>query len=299
MTLDQLRYFVAAAKYENVGKGAKSIPISASVVSSAIRSLEEEFDCTFFSREKKKMKISAEGAHFLEMAEKLLAQADRFGEALKGDSSQLKGHYRVGASTYLARKVVAPVWTKMIEKHKNLSVDVCSSPTWNLVEDTLNGKIDFGIGFSPAPHPDLDSQVLYRGISNILVSKKHPILNEPVDKAYTKLHQYPCTMHIASSKVISGRGHPVLKAANAFGRINFGFDDDYVALENLRHSNNWTFMLDIFSNEFKKDLVQLPLPGKSDAPYTIEVFRHKSVEDSSVLRTFIDGTKDRIKKITK
>src|SRR4051812_29691928 len=111
MTLDQLKYFLAAAKYEHVHRAAHSIPISASVISHAIKSLEDEFGEQLFARENKKIRLTKHGARLLDLGEKLLNQVDRLREDIGQTDLPIEGHYRIGASHFLAAKLVAPVWS--------------------------------------------------------------------------------------------------------------------------------------------------------------------------------------------
>lgn len=284
MTLDQLRYFIAAAKYEHVNRAAKSIPISASVISNAIKELEEELNCILFIREKQTIRISSHGIRLLELASSVLDQTDRIKEKLGNEHAPLAGHYRIGASDFLATKLLAPTWTKLQNKHPQVTADISSQPTWTLVESILLGKLDFAIGFNPAQNPQLEFIEIYSGRSQVVVRKNHPIFKISNSKPYKHLRDYPATMHTASEKVTMERPHPVLKAIGIDGEITFGFDNDYVAAENLKHSNNWCFMIDLAIAEFAKDLRVISVPNEDTARYSIKIIKRKSRPTDAVMR---------------
>ncbi|MFY7994377.1 MAG: LysR family transcriptional regulator, partial [Bacteriovoracaceae bacterium] len=86
LTLDRLRYFVEVATTEHVGNAAKLLAVSPSVVSAAIRELEEEFGCELFMREKQRIKLSERGEILLEKAKMILSETQQlYAEVSSGD----------------------------------------------------------------------------------------------------------------------------------------------------------------------------------------------------------------------
>jgi DNA-binding transcriptional LysR family regulator len=276
MTLEQLRYFMAAARFEHVNQAAQSIPISPSVISQAIKSLEEELECSLFLREKKRIRLTQEGARLLELAEEILEKASAVRQELGKSNPPIKGHCRAGASHFLSTKILTPVLTAMQKTYPDLTVDVHSQPTWALVDSILAGRIDFGIGFSPVPHPQLEYQEVFRGHSVVMVRKDHPIFERGKKDHYKLLGEYPATMHIATEKIFMARVHPFFKSAHLERNIKFGFDSDFVAFENLKASDNWCLMLDIVAADFKKNLVEIKIPQESGSHYTVQLIKSKS-----------------------
>src|SRR6185312_12599657 len=129
MTLDQLRYFLAAAEYEHIHRAANSISISASVISQAVKSLEEELACTLFHREKKRLRLTQDGVRLLEHSKDVLSRIDGLKKEMSRKDLPLKGHFRVGASHLLAGSVLTPLLSKMLDKNPELSLDVHSLAT--------------------------------------------------------------------------------------------------------------------------------------------------------------------------
>ena len=84
MTLDQLRYFHEAARFQHVGKAARFVHISPSAVSAAIAALEAELDCKLFDRQGKTIALTDQGKLLKERAEKLLEQVSGIKEVVHG-----------------------------------------------------------------------------------------------------------------------------------------------------------------------------------------------------------------------
>ncbi|MGZ3723548.1 MAG: LysR family transcriptional regulator [Bdellovibrionales bacterium] len=283
MTLDQLRYFMAAAKYEHVNRAAESIPISASVISQAIKVLEEELNCRLFTRENKRIRLSPDGIRLLEMADDLLGKADRIKQELAGTSPQLTGHYRIGGSHFLASKVLVPVMSELQKSNPRLTVDVSAQSTWSVIDSILAGRLDFGVGFSPLPHPQLEIEEIHKGNSLIAVRKNHPIFEKGEKTAFKRLSEYPATMHMATDKIFMVRHHPFLKDAHLDRNIRFSFDSDFVAVESLCCSDHWALLLDMVVAEFQRDLRVVEIPKNTGAHYTVHIIKHKSRKTDSAM----------------
>jgi len=295
MTLDQLRYFTAAAKYEHIHRAAHSIPISASVVSQAVKTLEDEFGYQLFIRENKKIKLTSHGVRLLELSQKLLGQAESLKKELGQTDQPLSGHYRIGSSHFLAAKLLTPAWVNLQTRFPLLVGDIYSQATWVLVDSLIAGRLDFGIGFSPVPHPQLEYEEIYRGHSVVVARKNHPIFERDKKHPYKLLPEYPATMHMSTEKIFSARHYPIFKNANF--NINFGFDSDFAAIENLRSSNNWSLMIDLIVAEFKEHLRIVSVPYKSETTYTIQLMKHKSRKTDAVMAEAYAQIKERVQKM--
>ncbi|WP_458866339.1 LysR family transcriptional regulator substrate-binding protein, partial [Enterococcus faecium] len=77
-----------------------------------------------------------------------------------------------------------------------LVVDLYSQSTWQLVDSLLAGRLDFAVGFSPLPHPQLDFEEVGAGASHVVVRKDHPIFSNRRKAAFEQLRDYPATMHM-------------------------------------------------------------------------------------------------------
>lgn len=287
MTLDQLRYFVAAAKYEHLGRAARSIPISLSVVSQSIKLLEQEYGCYLFVRDNKKMRLTPQGLRLLNLGTQLLGQADQISKELGNKLPQFEGHYRIGASILLATTVITPLWSRLQSKFPKLTADVYSQPTWNVIDSILAGRLDFGLGFNPFPSSQLEYIEVYRGVSRIVVRKNHPILMASKKKQHTLLKNYPTTLHIPSDRLPGARQHPVFKKLGLSEVSTFGFDNDYAARENLVASDNWCLMLDVVADAFKNELEEVYIPDMPPFYYSIQFVRHKAKKMDATMSEFL------------
>ena len=94
MTLDQLRYFVAAAQLQNLSRAAQALHLSQPSLSRSIARLEEEVGVPLFCRQGRRVALSQPGERLLESAQAILRELD-------GALAQLRT-YAGGAEARLA-----------------------------------------------------------------------------------------------------------------------------------------------------------------------------------------------------
>lgn len=101
LDLQQLRYFVAVAETGNVGQAAQLLHISQSPLSRQLQQLEARLGLVLFTREKKRLRLTAAGREWLDEARALLAHAarvqQRAAEAGRGEAGTLVVGYVAGA----------------------------------------------------------------------------------------------------------------------------------------------------------------------------------------------------------
>ncbi|MFB7971196.1 LysR substrate-binding domain-containing protein [Streptomyces rubiginosohelvolus] len=77
LDLRQLRYFVAVAETEHVGRAAEQLHISQSPLSRQIAQLEKELGLVLFERDRQRIRLTSDGRVFLTEAQALLTHAGR------------------------------------------------------------------------------------------------------------------------------------------------------------------------------------------------------------------------------
>jgi len=83
MSLHQIRYFVAVAEEEHVGRAAERLRIAQPALSRQIRNLEAEVGTALFERTSRGMRLSSAGALFLSHARAILSSVESATAALR------------------------------------------------------------------------------------------------------------------------------------------------------------------------------------------------------------------------
>jgi DNA-binding transcriptional LysR family regulator len=275
MTLDQLRYFIEAAKFEHIGKAAQTLHITPGAVSTAVLALEEELKKPLFAREGRGIRLNADGKFLREQAESILERLNQVRFKLQGDSREVEGHYRVGGSHFLSTRYLAKAWTHLQSTHPKISGELCSLPTFEVMNDVLGGKLDLGLCFSPLAHPDLKQSLLHQGDLMIAVRKGHPVMKRKNAFTMQSLNSFPATVHKSAPGVDICETHPNFAKQGITPKIRFQFDNDDLAVANLRASDSWALLPDIVIRS-SPELVAVPHPRGWSAPYSVAMIARNS-----------------------
>jgi DNA-binding transcriptional LysR family regulator len=275
MTLDPLRYFIETAKFEHVGKASASLRISASAVSTAIQALEEKMGGALFIREKKRIRLNENGRKLQERARAILESVHQLPGEISGAKREIVGSYRIGASHFLASRVLAPAWFKIQAAHPKLVGEVCSMSTALVVNEIVKGSLDFGLCFSPLRHPDTEEIELYRGTLLLVAGSHHPLLKRKKPFAPLSLSAYPAVIHKSAVGVDICETHPAFERFGIQPQIKVMFDDDATAIECLRESDAWSLLPDL-AVEKTKGIQALPLPKGWSAPYHVSLVMRRN-----------------------
>src|SRR3989338_3090305 len=113
MKLEQLTYFLEAAKTEHIGQAAKALAISPSAISHSISLLEEELGRELFIKKGKRIFLTSHGKILMERTSRLLNEVQAIQEEIKSESAELQGNYKLAASHDLCLRVLTPAWIEI------------------------------------------------------------------------------------------------------------------------------------------------------------------------------------------
>lgn len=274
MTLDQLKYFYEAAKFQHVGKAAKFVHISPSAISAAIASLESEFDCKLFERPGKSIILTEAGKKLKDEAERLFDQVQSIRGTIQAKPGLLRGHYRLGASHFLATHFLVRTWSELLNHHPELSGDINSLPTAQVLREVVSGVLDLALCFSPFHHPELKQNELYHGKLVVVVRHGHPILKLDSKKAMSELNRLPAVIHKGQPGVELCEAHPIFARYGIAPQIRLSFDSDACAIERVASSNSWSLIPDLVAQSYSKQVKAIRHPSDWNASYFVAlVFR--------------------------
>lgn len=121
LDLQRLRYFVAVAEEENVGRAAERLHLTQSPLSRQIQSLEADLGLALFHRAKKRLRLTAAGQAFLVEAKSLLAHGDRVEQQVRAIAAGSAGALAIG---YVPGAIHAGVLTRWLRAFRMVAPDV-------------------------------------------------------------------------------------------------------------------------------------------------------------------------------
>ena len=180
MTLQQLYYFVSACRYENISHAAESIGISQPSVSTAIKSLEEEFEVRLIKRNQSGFALTEEGELFLELATSLLDHAYGITDTMI-NMSKKKNIIRLGITSTTVDFVLPEIIDSFLDENSEIEISTKSASGVSLLNDLSNDLLDAALvpyvdslptGFTEIPIGDLEIVCC--------VNADHPLASEKV-----------------------------------------------------------------------------------------------------------------------
>lgn len=97
MTLNQLRSFIAVARYNGFTAAARALRMSQTTITSQIQALEEEHRVRLFERRGRRIELTQVGERFLQVARQMVALEDDAAMMLKDSADLRSGELKIGA----------------------------------------------------------------------------------------------------------------------------------------------------------------------------------------------------------
>lgn len=183
MTLQQLRYVIAAAEKGTMSEAANSLFITQPSLSGAIKELESEFGITIFSRTNKGISLSTEGEVFIGYARQVLEQASLLEERYCSETVR-KRRFCVSTQHY---SFAVNAFVDLIKEYGGNEYDfsIRETQTHEIIEDVARMKSEIGVLFmndfnepvlsKMIRQNDLEFTELFRAAPHVFVSRENPL----------------------------------------------------------------------------------------------------------------------------
>lgn len=153
-TLRQLEVFLATTHFENVTKAAKSLAMSQSAASGALKDLEQQFDVQLFDRVGKRLQVNELGRLLRPKAEALLEQAREVEQELI--SHRDVGHLNLGATLTIGNYLAVGLMADFMRENAGAEVSLEVANTESIARQIVNFDLDVGLVEGELHHPDLE-----------------------------------------------------------------------------------------------------------------------------------------------
>lgn len=177
MTIQQLEYFLSAARTLNFTKTAKNFFISQSAVTQQIKNLENELQVELFIRGNRKLDLTPAGKIFIKEAEKVLNVTNEAVDRVRAAYNGKTGSLNIGYLKSMEASGLPGIIQKFHHKYPVIRLNLVRDSAVHLHDDYIMGKYDiiFNIVQSSLRYNDTEILPLGSFPYYVIVPADHPL----------------------------------------------------------------------------------------------------------------------------
>jgi LysR family transcriptional regulator, nitrogen assimilation regulatory protein len=171
MDIKKLDYFVHVAELGSFTKAALQLSIAQSALSHSVRHLELELKRTLLFRNGRGVTPTDAGRRLLAHARGILMQVRRARDELAETKDAMVGHVIIGLPPTVARHITVPLVKSFRNSFPKGTVAVVEALSASVMERIMEGRVDIGLVYNPAPLPSVEIRPLHEQQLFLISSK--------------------------------------------------------------------------------------------------------------------------------
>lgn len=180
MNLRDLKYIISVAETRHFGKAAERCFVSQPTLSGQIKKLEEELGVTIFERTKRSVELTTIGEEIVNLACRMMEQADAIEQLAKAHHDPLAGPLRVGVIPTLSPYLIPLILVPLKQRYPQLKLILTEDITDRLLQRLNRHEIDIALIATPAEESTLKSIPLFDEPFWLAHPRNHPLYNKEV-----------------------------------------------------------------------------------------------------------------------
>jgi LysR family positive regulator for ilvC len=153
MDYDALRLFVHLARNLHFLRTSREMHVSPSALSRAVQRLEREAGWPLLERDRRSVRLTAEGARFAEHARDTLESWDRLQRTLQGRRETLSGTIVVFASVTACQSFLPELLSGFRQRHPDIHIQLETGYAADALERLAEGQVDVSVAAIPHAVP--------------------------------------------------------------------------------------------------------------------------------------------------
>jgi len=178
MTITQLEYVLAVAKYRNFTEAAKNSYVTQPTLSMQIQKLEDELDIKIFNRKKKPIALTIIGEKIVEQAKTIVSESHRMSDIVDQQKGYIGGEFRLGIIPTIIPTLLPMFLKVFIKKYPKVNLIVNELTTEQIIRQLTDGTIDVAIAATPLENEAIKEKVLYYEPFLGFIPEGHRLHNE-------------------------------------------------------------------------------------------------------------------------
>lgn len=161
ISLRQLRYFSAVARFGHFGRAAEHCSVTQPALSMQIRELEEGLGLKLFERRQRGVNLTDAGREILDRANDILMAVRDLDDFAHHHEKVLTGRLRLGVIPSLAPYILPPLLPLLRDRYPELDLRIRETLTETLVGELVDGELDVLLLALPIDHPEVVTRALF------------------------------------------------------------------------------------------------------------------------------------------
>ncbi len=161
MTIAQLKYLLAVAKYLNFTRASQQCHVTQPTLSMQVQKLEDELGVIIFDRNKKPIKVTEIGKKIIEQAKTIVNESARINDLVQQEKGFIGGEYKLGIIPTIVPTLLPMFLKTFNKKYPKVHLQIIEIPTEQMMESIIDGKIDAGIAATPLEEEKIVEKPLY------------------------------------------------------------------------------------------------------------------------------------------
>jgi LysR family hydrogen peroxide-inducible transcriptional activator len=179
-TLRQLEYLVAVADARSFRRAAERVNTTQPTLSEQLKALEERIGAQLVERSHSRVVLTPVGLEVLEIARRMLRDAQEIKAIASGHSGRLAGIVRVGLSPTIGPYMLPRIVPELRSRYPDLRLYVREEPPSVLARGLDEGSLDVIVVQLPVRSADFVSVSLFREPIYVAMAADHRIASKPV-----------------------------------------------------------------------------------------------------------------------
>lgn len=193
MDLRHLRYFIAVAEEQNIGRAALRLNISQPPLTRQIQQLEEELGVQLFIRTPRGVELTQAGNLFLDEARNIRALVEQAVERTKRAGQGKLGRLDIGIFGTGVLGAIPKILQHFGETHPDVRVVLHTMSKEQQIEALRQKRITIGFNRIISPLPDLETELIIREPLYLAVNESHPLSQQDC-VSLSELAQHPLVL---------------------------------------------------------------------------------------------------------
>lgn len=175
-----LKYFLVAAREQNITKASEILHISQPALSRQLMQLEEELGAKLFVRGKRNLTLTEEGLYLRRKAQEIVDLTEKTEQEFANGITSLNGVISIGMGETSASSYLADVIRAFGQEYPNVRFEIVANNADSTREQLEKGLIDVGILLEPIDLSAYDFiRLPVKDTWGVLLPAKSPLCEKP------------------------------------------------------------------------------------------------------------------------